>query len=306
MTAQTTQHVSVIDPIAPAIETVKQVLFKPFDLARWFTIGFCAWLAFLGRGGGFNFNFSYRTGRSPAQVCGQARDFAVANLYWLIPTAVTVFILMVVLGLLILWLSSRGRFMFLHCVALNKAEVKLPWRKFRDHANSLFLFRLVVGIIFFLTFIISGGLITLLLIVSKSDLAHFRLGAITGVTLASLLAFCLMICFIILYGFTNEFVVPIMFLRTSSTLDAWRQFLPLLSANKGRFALYVLFRIVIILAITAIIAAAACVTCCCAACLFSIPYIGTVLMLPIFVFKRSYSLHYLRQYGREFDLFISG
>ena len=47
-------HVSVIDPINPAIERVKALLFAPFDLGRWFIIGFCAWLAQLSRynGGG--------------------------------------------------------------------------------------------------------------------------------------------------------------------------------------------------------------------------------------------------------------
>lgn len=47
---------------------------------------------------------------------------------------------------------------------------------------------------------------------------------------------------------------------------------------------------------------AACVTCCCACCLFAIPYIGTVVLLPIHVFTRSYSLYYLAQYGAEFEV----
>jgi hypothetical protein len=34
-----------------------------------------------------------------------------------------------------------------------------------------------------------------------------------------------------------------------------------------------------------------------------IPYIGTVLMLPLFVFKRAYSLCYLGQFGSSFDVF---
>jgi hypothetical protein len=33
------------------LERVKRVLFQPFDLGKWFIIGFCAWLAFLGDGG---------------------------------------------------------------------------------------------------------------------------------------------------------------------------------------------------------------------------------------------------------------
>ena len=51
MTPQRPPMVSVIDPIGPAFEEVKTILFKPFDLGKWFVIGFCAWLAFLGSGG---------------------------------------------------------------------------------------------------------------------------------------------------------------------------------------------------------------------------------------------------------------
>jgi hypothetical protein len=36
-----------------------------------------------------------------------------------------------------------------------------------------------------------------------------------------------------------------------------------------------------------------------------IPYLGTVLLLPILVFKRAYSLHYLAQYGPQYDVFPS-
>jgi hypothetical protein len=57
------------------------------------------------------------------------------------------------------------------------------------------------------------------------------------------------------------------------------------------------------MAISTIVIAAILVTCCCAACIFVIPYIGTVAMLPLFVFRRAYSAYYLQQYGDEFDVF---
>ena len=69
------------------------------------------------------------------------------------------------------------------------------------------------------------------------------------------------------------------------------------------FFLYVLFRIVIGMVIGVIVVAAVCVTCCCACCIFALPYVGTVALLPVLVFERSYSLYYLRQYGREYDVF---
>jgi hypothetical protein len=46
------RDISVIEPIGAAIEKTKQILFQPFDIAKWFAVGFCAWLAALGNGGG--------------------------------------------------------------------------------------------------------------------------------------------------------------------------------------------------------------------------------------------------------------
>jgi hypothetical protein len=102
---------------------------------------------------------------------------------------------------------------------------------------------------------------------------------------------------------TFDFVVPIMYLRTPSSLQGWRQFLNLLSLNKARFLLYILFSIVLAIVIGFMVMALVLVTCCCAGCLLSIPYLGTVFFLPVLTFSRSYALYYLAQYGREFDVF---
>ena len=44
------REISVIEPIGAAFEKTKEILFKPFDIGKWFVIGFCAWLATLGNG----------------------------------------------------------------------------------------------------------------------------------------------------------------------------------------------------------------------------------------------------------------
>ena len=114
----------------------------------------------------------------------------------------------------------------------------------------------------------------------------------------------IVILFLLIHKFTKDFVVPIMYLRTSSCVEAWREFLGILSGNKCRFLLYILFQIVIGIATAMIVVAAAMVTCCCACCILAIPYIGTVLFLPVLIFKRAYSLFYFRQYGSQFDVFV--
>lgn len=299
MTSHNTK-ISVLDPIAPALERVNTILFKPFDLGKWFVIGFCAWLAYLGKGGGGGNGFNFQRHIKPAQALDEAKHFILENLVWIVPVAIFVMILITVLWLMLTWLSSRGGFMFLHCVAENKAEVKNPWTKFRKHANSLFVFRIVLGLIGFFAVALPLLLGIIALIAASSAI---RVGLVLGLVMLALVLFIVSIVLLLISKFTTDFVVPIMFLRTTSCIAGWREFLIILSVNKGRLALYILFQIVIGICISVIILAAMCVTCCCACCILAIPYLNTVLLLPVFVFKRSYSLYYLRQFGSQFDVF---
>lgn len=143
-------NISVVDPISPAIEWTKKMLFRPFDIGKWFTIGFCAWLAFLGEGGGFHSNFGGSGGGDggrPGIGFEEMKGFVLEHLMWIITIGISVFVVIMVVSVIVMWLKSRGRFMFFHCVALNKAEVVVPWNKYCLQGNSLFLFRLVLGII---------------------------------------------------------------------------------------------------------------------------------------------------------------
>ena len=298
----TWQTISVIDPISPAIERVKTLLFRPFDLEKWFTIGFCAWLANLGRGGGNPFS---NIARQHHQSCGQLKNFITEHLPFIIIFCIIGTITVMVIGLLVTWLSSRGRFMFLHCVAENKAEVKLPWAKFKIQANSLFLFRIVVGMISLVTIILPAifGSISIYMMSCSSSLNLMQL--FSGITFF-LITTIFIIVFAMISKFTTDFVVPIMFLTGLKTVDGWRQFRNILFTHKGAIALYILFQIVIGMAISAIVITATLLTCCMACCFLAIPYIGTVVLLPLLVFKRSYSLYFLRQFGPQFDVFGGG
>jgi len=319
MTSEQAERVSVIDPISPAIDRVKLMLFKPFELRRWFVIGFCAWLAFLGSGGpgggpgggggGPRYNVPSRPHEQQAQVreaIDAAKEFLVGNLYWLVPVVVIVVVLIVGFGLLIAWLNSRGKFMFLHCVATNKAQVKVPWRKFGKQGNSLFLFRIVLGIIgFFVIGLPVLGIILLVVMMIAGDGPTATVASISGIAVLGLIIFVLSIVLFLVKKFTLDFVVPVMFLRMTNCVAGWREFMTILSTNKLRFTLYLLFQLVIGLTIAMLILAGTCITCCCLACILAIPYIGTVIVLPLLVFKRAYSLYYLQQFGPEFDVFTT-
>ncbi len=302
--------ISVVEPISPAIERVKTVLFRPFDLGRWFIIGFCAWLAGLERllGGDGGGRSRVRFERVPTSIDDVRHQFDLAREFfmghpWVLPTVVIGLVLGIGLALLITWLSSRGRFMFLYCVAQNKAEVKNPWHQFRKHANSLFAFRIVVGLLGVLAaaaFVIPAFVTVIVLQVAVGSSALSILGIV-----AYVLSFvAVMILFGIVGKFTKDFVVPIMYLHGMGCRQAWAMLLDLIAVNKMRLFLYLLFHILIGLAIATIVFGLACFTCGCACCCFALPYIGTVALLPLLVFLRTYSLYYLAQYGPELNVFL--
>ena len=194
--------------------------------------------------------------------------------------------------------------MFLHCVATNKAEVSVPWSKFRQQGNSLFIFRIVLGIISFVVVVapVIGIVVLIIMMISGTTPGVV---SVPGIVILGLMIFCLSILLFLVKKFTFDFVVPIMFLRMSSCTAGWREFMAVLSANKLRFTFYLLFQIVIKIIIGVMIGIGFCIglCLCCASCLLFIPYIGTVILLPVLVFTRSYSLYYLQQYGPQYDVF---
>ena len=98
-----------------------------------------------------------------------------------------------------------------------------------------------------------------------------------------------------------SFMVPIMYRQRCRATQAFTLVARLIAAHTGEILLYCLFWIVLALASAIVGCVAACATCCIAA----IPYIGTVILLPIFVLLRSFSLLFLRQFGPEYDVWTT-
>jgi len=301
--------ISVTRPVDLALARVRQILFRPFDPGKWFVIGFCAWLAYLGQGGG---GFNFRLPGGGHQNIGnlrdafeQARQFVLNNLYWIAPLAGAAFLFVLAVWVLFTWLHSRGEFMFLHCVALNRAEVEVPWKKFAREGNSLFWFRLALGLVSMVVVsppLILCGLKFFRMAIDDTWTVFGVLIAI-GWFLAMLLAAFL---FALVRKLTADFVVPVMFRRRMRCWEGWADIWGLLTAHLGQFIVYLLFQIVLSIVIGFIVVAAVLVTCCIAGCLLALPYLGTVLLLPVLVFKRGYSIHYLAQYGPDYDVFAPG
>ncbi len=301
---------SVVEPVGPAIERVKTVLFRPFNAGKWLIIGFTAWLAYLLDGGGSGGSFGGGPGEGGPnsredlkEFFYQAKEWVAANLYWIIPVTLTIVLVVTIIWVVLLWLSSRGKFMFVHCVATNKAEVAIPWSRYAGQAHSLFLFRLVLGLLGFFSGLLILG-ISGFVIAGAYGSSAFTVTLIITIAVCVLLLICSGIVFGVISKFTEDLVIPIMYKRMTTSRAAWSELLAIMSGRKTVFFLYILFQIAIAFAIGAMIFVAVCATCCILACPLSIPYFGTVFLLPLLVFKRAYPLYFLQQLGPDYDCIV--
>uniref|UniRef100_A0A832MKY0 Uncharacterized protein n=1 Tax=Eiseniibacteriota bacterium TaxID=2212470 RepID=A0A832MKY0_UNCEI len=276
-----------------------RMLFAPFRGETWFVLAFAAFLSEWLSGGGHG---SYG-GRINADTAREGVDRARDLLSGLvmIPFLLAILALAFLLFLLLQWLSARGKFVFLDSVVRERAAIVEPWRRLARLGDSLFWWRLGFNIVV-LTLAIFLIVPFIPAIRSALDHAGDPFGALAA--LAGL--FAVLVPFGLLVGFVglllNDFVVPIMYRHRLGAIAAWGRFLPLFGAHPLRFVGYGIVMLLLTLAVTALVVALGFATCCAGFVLMAIPYVGQLLLLPIYTWFRGLGPSYLRQFGPEWDV----
>lgn len=295
-------QIAYFAPLNLAWERMKHILWRPFDLGKWVVLGFSAWLAGLtdgAGGGGWKWvmdNDDFANGPFAGSPGSSLFDSSGA-LVW-IPLLFVVIMAVAAILVALLWLSSRAKFIFLDNVVHDRAEIVEPWHRLRELGNSLFLWRL--------GFIVCCGLVVMVLLVlffapaatlSFSDaLAGLSYAAMTLGVLV-LIAFGILAAFVAL--FLEGFVIPIMYKFELKATEAWRYFLPWLKNRPLSFLLYGLFVVGLGICFVVFFSMVCVLTCC----VVALPFVGTVIMLPIWVAYRLFSVEFLAQFDPGFDLF---
>ncbi len=298
--------IAFLAPFSKGWNRMTKALFKPFNLGKWFIVGFTAFLA--GLLDGHNGSGGLKISDSNKIDWG---DVFATPLYfweWLMdhPGWLTfiMFIIPVIIAIVVVltWISSRGKFMFLDNVVHDRAKVTQPWNDYRMHGNSLFVWRLVFGII---CLSIIGLFIFLFFNLAYDIHVHDFEVAAHVPSLVGIIFLALITVIVIAYVslFLSDFIVPIMYRDNLTATQAWHKFLSIFSRHWISFILYgilILFLniIVVIFVILAII-----FTCCVGLLLLIIPYINAVVTLPISYTFRAFSVEFLEQFGPDFKIF---
>jgi hypothetical protein len=297
--------VSPIDAAGQAFDHMKRQLF-PFRFERWLALGFVAFLDQCGRtqvGGGPNFGgggvpeeVAERGG--PGPVLNEAAAWLAAHVMMVMAIAAVAFVIILCLTALVLWINSRGVFMYLDNVASGRSDVSRPWREHAAKADSYFAWNFG-----FTLAVLTGGLVLLLTAVLVGvRMARGQGGFGAGVAALVVLGGMLLI-FVLAFALASlalrDFVAPIQMRAGVSCGAAIGLFLGLLRLHPGAFIVYVLLKVVFALVVAFAVFLAACFTCCCAL----LPVVTQTLLQPAFYFERAWSLFMLRPLG--YDLVVA-
>lgn len=296
----TEPKIEIFKPFSEAFALMKKILFQPFDLGKWCIIGFAAFLASLAGGSSYSFNpFSrWDTREDKKTIAEFFPDLgSVAQMeWWVIGLIVIGGLIILALVLVFMWLGARGRFIFTDCIVYNRGAIVAPWKEFRAQGNSFFLFSLLTMLCIFVVVVLVALALFFPLVLRGS-------GRQTGPGFWIALGVFVFFILCIAFGWTlvSQLMIPIMYRQRCLARQALSQSVGLIATQPGPMLLYFLFLLVILFAAGLISCVAACVTCCIAA----IPYIGTVVLLPIPVILHGFSLLFLRQFGSNYDVWAN-
>jgi hypothetical protein len=208
-------------------------------------------------------------------------------------------ILGLALTIVLYWLGSRGQFLFLDNLVRNRGALSWPWQYYARQANSLFLFHLVVMAISFAVFtpLLVAGVVMGMPVFRQDRWPEG--GEISGFVALGLGYVALGLALNVILLIFREFGMPLMFRNGLTAWVAFRESMRLLAQHPASMIVFVLIRAFISVALIIVVIVTFCCCCCCR--IEAFPYLGTVLLLPLLIYLRCFSLDCLAQFGPQYD-----
>ncbi len=316
----TSSPVSVTKILGNGWNRMVQTLFEPFDMKKWFILGFCAWLATLGGsfgngpgGGNFPGNLAEKSSANGngAVSFWNSLDYVlngedgwifsrlIEEAGWdpnvvsiVVAVSVAAIVLIIALSIVVYWLHCRFSFMFLANLARDTQQISEVWTEFKRSANSYFKGTLLFYVIGTVVFLILFALAVLPFYdwLKESAAAH-EFVALGGVRLSGLIG-CSVIIVVLSIGwgfytwFFNQLLVPIMYRDGLLFREGLARMNRFLCQRFWTLLFYWFLVNLTMFGLMLCVGIAGILTCCILFILIAVPYIGAVVLLPLSVFNR--------------------
>ncbi|MDB4946290.1 MAG: hypothetical protein JWP97_5824 [Labilithrix sp.] len=316
----------VTETMGPAWETMKRVLFRPFNLGTWFSFGLVFFLQSCVEGSGsFNLpngnTFGGKShgsggghGDTSDSMLGVLRELAGLGQHakargplvdalsgmdtgMMIGIAVVAVIVAIPLVVLAYWLGTRGQMMAIRAVAEERCDVGTLWRETKPAGTLLFKFQLVlVALSLVVVLPLAGvGAVAALPVIRDGQRIETVLPLLLGLGALLLLV---MLPLSIVSAMARNFVAPLMLKHGLTARQGWVRFWAVGKQHVGSIIGFFCLRFAVYLGATLVGTLASLLTCC----LGFLPVLHQTLMAPYFVFERAWTLEALASMSADFDV----
>ncbi len=197
-----------------------------------------------------------------------------------------------------------ARFVWLENLTAGDHAIGPHWTRFGGLGDGFFLWKLAfyfLSLLLIVPLIFFGGVFGMLGLAGGDGPGSLFGWALLGMAV-------LLVAVILAYidFFAESFVTVIMHRRGIGVLAAWQEFRTLFDAQPGHFIAVGLWKALLSLAAVAALAIAGVMTCCIGLGIMAIPYLGTVIKLPVLAALRYYDLCWLGQIAPDLALPATG
>jgi hypothetical protein len=250
---------SAVDCVQPAIQHTRDQLFRPFRFGQWSRLALVGILAAEMHGSGCNFNsFNFPNSSHPRK----AHEFAATPFPFSHPhfdpsqiaqfagLIIAILLLAFILFFIFLYISSVFRFILFDSVLKKRCSISEGWHRWHRAGRRYFLWQIVFLIA---EFLFAGVLIGVPLAVAAAlgwfhDLQQHVGRTVLGVIFLFGLFLVFVLVAIVVQLLAKDFLVPIMALEEVDFADGWSRLLALMRPEPGKFAVYLLLKIVLAIA----------------------------------------------------------
>jgi hypothetical protein len=260
--------VSAVDCVQPALQHTRGQLFTRFRWGQWSRLALVGILAAELHVGGCSFgNFGGgwprvpKTNRGeflPSDLTSILSPFDSRHISSHISEHIAQFIGLILLGIfaaivlafVFLYISSVFRFILFDSVLRRECSIGEGWRKWRRAGGRFFLWQIVFLIATWLSLAVFVGLPLALAVAAgwTTDLRQHIGRLIVGVILLVGLLVAFVLAAAVVQVLARDFLVPIMALENLDFADGWHRLLAMIRREKGRYAVYLLLKLVLSIA----------------------------------------------------------
>jgi len=245
---------SAVDCVQPAIQHAREQLFRPFRFGQWSRLALVGFLAAELHTSGCNFNsFNF-----PASQPRRSQEFLATPFPHIDPARIAqlagligaIVVLMIVLFFVFLYLNSVFRFILFDSVIKKRCSIGEGWSRWHRAGRRYFVWQLV----FLITEFLALGVLIGVPLACAGLLGWFRNAdqhiarSVLGVMLLIGLFLVFVLLAVAVQLLAKDFLVPIMALEDVDFADGWSRLVALIRPEPGKYAIYLLLKIVLALA----------------------------------------------------------